>query len=113
MARVIEELDVWLEPPSWEDRRDDRRVDASLPATLRRSDRPRDPVTLLDISAGGCRIRAAALRPGDRVWLHLDRLEPLCAHVAWAGPAEAGLEFRQALHPTVLDHLAAKSAQDA
>lgn len=97
--------DVWLVSASWEDRREFRRLDASLTALLSRPDHHRSAVTLLDVSTRGCRIRTGALRAGDRVWLDLDGLEPLCAHVAWAEAAEAGLEFRRPLHPTTLAHL--------
>lgn len=98
--------DVWLEPASWEDRRGLRRLDAALTAVLSRPNQFRSAVALLDISVRGCRVRTGGLREGDRVWLNFETLEPICAHVAWAGPSEAGLEFRQALHPAVIAHLA-------
>lgn len=98
-------VDVWLEPASWEDRRGLRRLDASLTAALDRPDRPASDVRVLDLSVSGCRVQASSLREGDRVWLHLDAAEPVCAHVAWAGAAEAGLEFRQPLHPVAVARL--------
>ena len=110
MARRVEEADVWLEPVSWDDRRERRRVGATLTGTLRASDGPQEPVTLLDLSASGCRVRATACRRGDRVRLHLTGLDPIDALVAWVGLAEAGLEVRRALRPEVVARLTGASA---
>lgn len=98
--------DVWLEPASWVNRRQLERVDLGLPAILNRPNQYRSKVVLADISTHGCRVDAGGLRLGDRVWIHLPTLEAVCAHVAWATPEEAGLEFRQPLHPAVVAHLA-------
>lgn len=102
----IEQAEIWLEPVSWNDRRDLRRIDAALPAILDHPDRPGGAVTVADISTHGCRVDAGALRSGDRVRLHLPDLDPIRATVAWAGPREAGLEFRLPLDPATVARFA-------
>lgn len=111
--RSTRATDVWLEPASWEDRRSGRRHDADLPAVLHRPNHFRSKVTMRDISMRGCRVEASNLRAGDRVWLYLEALEPVCASVAWASLAEAGLEFRLPLHPAVVTHVVTRGQATA
>lgn len=60
---------------------------------------------LINMSTGGCRISGIALKPGDLVWVKIETLASLEARVVWAVAWEAGLNFRQPLHPAVFDHL--------
>jgi hypothetical protein len=67
------------------------------------SDRPASPVTVVDLSEGGCGIEASAwLEPGARVWLKLPGLQSWAARVAWCDGGRAGLAFDQPLHPAVV-----------
>lgn len=69
--------------------------------------RPSLPVTVTDLSVGGCGIELSAfVEPGSRVWLRLPGLEALPARIAWASEDRAGLAFDHPLHPAVVEHIA-------
>ena len=71
---------------------------------LRRSAQSGYRVRVFDISPSGCRCEFVE-RPaiGERVWVKLDRLEPLESEVRWIEDANAGLRFIQPIHPAVFD----------
>jgi len=67
----------------------------------------REVVDVLDISAGGARIRTLSpLRTGDVVWLRLPGIEAIQARVVWTRDFESGCEFVRALHPAVFENIA-------
>ena len=76
------------------------RVDTQLLATVTTSDGAVLPVTVLDISREGCRLRCEGeLREGERIAINVDRYGSYPADVRWARGEEAGAVF---LEPVVL-----------
>lgn len=71
------------------------------------NDRPGAPVTVVDLSTGGCGIEAAGhCEVGSRVWLKLPGLESWPSRIAWAEGGRAGLSFDRPLHQAVVDRYA-------
>lgn len=69
--------------------------------------RPASPVTVVNLSCGGCGIETELLlNPDDRVWLRLSGFEAWPCKVAWAEDGRAGLSFDHPLHPAVVAHIA-------
>ncbi|MEM9500937.1 MAG: PilZ domain-containing protein [Pseudomonadota bacterium] len=68
-------------------------------------------VDLIDISEGGCKIRA---RPGfgnvgDRVVMKVGGVNAPLGIIAWVDNGLAGVAFEGEMHPAVLDHLCENS----
>ena len=64
-------------------------------------------VDLLDISEGGCKIRAKAgfAEVGDRVTMKVNGINAPLGVIAWVEGGLAGAAFEGAMHPAVLDFL--------
>lgn len=76
------------------------RVDTQLLATVTASDGAVVPVTVLDISREGCRLRCDGdLQSGERIAINVERYGSYPAEVRWAKGGEAGAVF---LEPVVL-----------
>jgi hypothetical protein len=67
-------------------------------------------VDLIDISEGGCKIKARAgfAEVGDRVAMKLNGINAPLGCVAWVEGAVAGVAFEGAMHPAVIDYLCDK-----
>lgn len=64
-------------------------------------------VDLIDISEGGCKIRAKAgfAEVGDRVTMKVNGINAPLGVIAWVEGGMAGVAFDGAMHPAVLDFL--------
>jgi len=64
-------------------------------------------VDLIDISEGGCKIRARAgfAEVGDRVTMKVNGINAPLGTVAWIEGPVAGVAFEGAMHPAVIDYL--------
>ena len=62
---------------------------------------------LLDISEGGCKLRATAgfANIGDRVTIRMNGINAPIGKVVWADGALAGIAFESRMHIAMLDHL--------
>lgn len=62
---------------------------------------------LIDISEGGCKLRASAgfANSGDRVTIRMNGINAPLGKVVWANGKEAGIAFENPMHIAVLDHL--------
>jgi hypothetical protein len=78
-----------------------------LVATMRERGRGRFPVTLVDLSEGGCRAEIPAeLAVGSWVWLNITGLETQYCRVVWCRDTLAGFEFATPLSRLVVQNLA-------
>jgi len=85
------------------DRRRYLRRPTQFGAGLSANIRPSTPVTVLDLSVGGCCIATdLELERGARVWIRLPGLESAPARIAWSDGARAGLTFDNPFHPAVV-----------
>jgi hypothetical protein len=64
-------------------------------------------VDLIDISEGGCKIRAKAGfgEVGDRVTMKVNGINAPLGSIAWVEGPVAGVAFEGAMHPAVIDYL--------
>lgn len=64
-------------------------------------------VDLIDISEGGCKIRARVgfAEVGDRVTMKVNGINAPLGTVAWIEGPVAGVAFEGAMHPAVIDYL--------
>lgn len=64
-------------------------------------------VDLVDISEGGCKIKATRgfANIGDRVTMKLGEINAPLGRIAWIQDRFAGVAFEGAIHSAVLDHL--------
>jgi hypothetical protein len=64
-------------------------------------------VELLDLSEGGCKIRAKPgfAEVGDRVTMKVNGINTPLGSVAWIEGGVAGVAFEGAMHPAVIDFL--------
>ena len=64
-------------------------------------------VDLLDLSEGGCKIRAKAgfAEVGDRVTMKVNGINTPLGSIAWVDGGLAGVAFEGAMHPAVIDYL--------
>ncbi len=64
-------------------------------------------VDLVDLSEGGCKIRAKAgfAEIGDRVMMKVNGINAPLGWIAWVEGAFAGVAFEGAMHPAVIDYL--------
>ena len=64
-------------------------------------------VDLIDISEGGCKIRARAgfAEIGDRVMMKVGGINAPLGCIAWVEGSLAGVAFEGAMHPAVIDYL--------
>lgn len=69
-------------------------------------------VDLIDISEGGCKVRAKAgfANVGDRVVMKVGGINAPLGTVAWIDGEFAGIAFEGAMHPAVIDYLCEKGA---
>jgi hypothetical protein len=73
---------------------------------LRKAGYHRTEVTLLDVSAVGCRVDLPErVTAGETVWVTLPGLQPIETRVAWARDWTAGLQFENPLYPAVFEAL--------
>ena len=64
---------------------------------------------VLDISEGGCKLRATAgfANVGDRVTIRMNGINAPLGKVVWADGTLAGVAFESRMHIAMLDHLCA------
>ena len=64
-------------------------------------------VDLIDLSEGGCKIRAKAgfAEVGDRVTMRVNGINAPLGCIAWVDGPLAGVAFEGAMHPAVIDYL--------
>ncbi|MEM6476788.1 MAG: PilZ domain-containing protein [Pseudomonadota bacterium] len=64
-------------------------------------------VDLIDISEGGCKIKARAgfASVGDRVVMKVSNVNAPLGIIAWVQGEFAGVSFEGEMHPAVIDHL--------
>jgi hypothetical protein len=64
-------------------------------------------VDLIDLSEGGCKIRAKPgfAEIGDRVTMKLNGINAPLGWIAWVEGRLAGVAFEGAMHPSVIDYL--------
>lgn len=64
-------------------------------------------VELIDLSEGGCKIRAKSgfAEIGDRVTMRVNGINAPLGWVAWVEGPVAGVSFEGAMHPAVIDYL--------
>jgi hypothetical protein len=64
-------------------------------------------VELLDLSEGGCKIRAKPgfAEVGDRVTMKVNGINTPPGSIAWVDGGLAGVAFEGTMHPAVIDHL--------
>ena len=73
---------------------------------LRKSGYHKTEVSLLDVSAQGCRVELPErVALDETVWITLPGLQPIESRVAWVRDWVAGLEFRQPIYPSVFELL--------
>lgn len=99
-------LDFEPAPPRAQVERQAPRIDVSAEVGLRSIGRNSFRVRVFDLSSQGCKVELVE-RPavGDAMSVKFDGLDVLESTVAWIEGATAGLTFRQAIHPAVLDLL--------
>lgn len=67
------------------------------------------PVTVLDLSAAGCRMHTGfRVRPGRAAKLRLPGFAAVATTIEWSEDWHVGLRFTHPIHPSVLYHLAAR-----
>jgi len=74
------------------------------------------PVTVLDLSADGCRMHTGFhVRPDRTARLRIPGFAAIAATIDWSEDWHAGLRFDQPIHPSVIHHLAAhyRAVRDA
>ncbi len=64
-------------------------------------------VDLVDLSEGGCKIRAKPgfAEVGDRVTMKVNGINAPLGTIAWVEGGMAGVAFEGAMHPAVIDYL--------
>ncbi|MBA4008367.1 MAG: PilZ domain-containing protein [Erythrobacter sp.] len=64
-------------------------------------------VELMDLSEGGCKIRAKPgfAEVGDRVTMKVNGINAPLGVIAWVEGGLAGVAFEGAMHPAVIDYL--------
>jgi hypothetical protein len=77
-------------------------------AFVRESDSVALKVQVKDISTSGCGLwTSAELTPQSDIWIKISGLPPVKARVAWVGPGEAGCEFSNPIHESIIEELLA------
>lgn len=91
--------------PVTEDRREPR-WPVSLPCLLRWTNGLKLEAQVIDITSTGCRVAISGPppRPGYLL-LSFGNFNSFDAEIMWGKDGEAGMAFRPALHPAVLDHI--------
>ena len=89
------------------DKRDPRRakrMPLRADINIRRTGEHRWRVNILDFSPEGCRVELPVrVLPDDRIWISLPGLESIQGTVCWVKEWEAGVEFANALYPSVYE----------
>lgn len=88
-----------------EDRREPR-WPVSMPCRLRWTNGLKMEAEVIDITSVGCRVRYSGPSPRTGyLLLSFGNYNAFDAEIVWAKDGEAGIAFRPALHPAVLDHI--------
>jgi len=86
-----------------------KRVPLRADIDLRRSGEHRWRVNILDFSPEGCRVELPVrVKPDDIIWISLPGLESIQGTVCWVKDWEAGVEFANALYPSVFEMVRAR-----
>ncbi|MBX9860721.1 MAG: PilZ domain-containing protein [Sphingomonas sp.] len=88
-------------------RREGERARVMMVASIRERSATAHNAVINDLSLHGCQVSNIFLRAGKPVWVRFGNLAPIEATVMWARGDQSGIRFNQALHPAVLDHVAA------
>ncbi len=89
------------------DSRRAERLDLEFTAFLRSPGSSKFQVRIKDLSVTGFRCETSfTLLPGSTVWLTIEGLQGLEAHVAWRDKSKYGFAFKSSLHIAVFDHIA-------
>ena len=81
-----------------------KRVALRADIDLRRAGEHRWRVNILDFSPEGCRVELPVrIKPDDTIWISLPGLETIQGTVCWVKEWEAGVEFVNALYPSVFE----------
>lgn len=64
-------------------------------------------IWIRDISETGCRFfdKFSVLEIGSTILFRVGDIGPISAHIRWRDKSTVGVEFEQALHTSVLDHI--------
>lgn len=93
------------------ERRRENRLFVEVPGTYEESCDPTRShhIVFSAISANGCRLNKVAphIGVGDVIALNLGPIGPIEATVRWRNADQAGVEFRDALDPAIVDFFAA------
>ncbi len=90
------------------DRSEDRHL-TLIPGRYRMGKGVAHAVTITNLSERGCRFhdRFGRLTPGAFLTVKIGPVGPIEGNVVWHCDHMAGVEFRDKLHPSVLDHIRA------
>ena len=71
-------------------------------------------IAIRNLSETGCYFAdlVGRLREGDEVTLRIGEIGPIPSRVAWVERRNAGVEFDEPLHPSVLDHIIANGGKN-
>ncbi|MBA3880502.1 MULTISPECIES: PilZ domain-containing protein [Sphingomonas] len=96
-----------LRSPFDPQRREGERARVMMIASIRERGTTAHNAVINDLSRQGCQVSNIFLRAGKPVWVKFGQLAPIEGMVMWARSDQCGIRFNQALHPAVLDHVAA------
>jgi len=88
-------------------RREGDRARVMMTASIRERGSTAHNAVINDLSRQGCQVSNIFLRAGTPVWVKFGQLAAIEGRVMWARGDQSGVRFNQALHPAVLDHVAA------
>ena len=87
-----------------QDPRRAERVPLRADIDFRRAGEHRWRVNILDFSPEGCRIQAPVrVVVNDTIWISLPGIETIQGNVCWVKEWEVGVEFANALYPSVFE----------
>ena len=89
--------------------RDSGRAPVRIPCTCEVGDQAGQDAFVLDLSAGGCRLRAVTIgiTKGQAVTLHFAGEAPVAGQLKWAKQASLGIAFEAPLDADVLARVSA------
>lgn len=89
------------------DLRREQRYSIAVPGRYRKGTGVRFNVAIKDLSEYGCQFAdlVGRLSIGDEITIRIGEIGPLSSKVKWIDRRQAGVEFSQPLHPSVLDHI--------
>jgi hypothetical protein len=92
------------------ERRQAPRAAVTLSASMRERGRSALGSRIESLSRLGCCVSGYGfVHPGGQVWVKLQGLESLSAHIVWCHEMRAGIAFDQPLHPAVLSRFVSNS----